>query len=251
MAAVCLPLPSGGELAGTYAPGAGRPDFAVVWVHGFGSHRGGEKAGAVRDECARRGWTFAAFDFRGHGGSTGTMPELRASGLLDDLAAVRAWLADRGHVRLGLVGSSMGGFASAWFAKRHPGCVVGCVLLAPAFGFLDRRWDALSADERAEWERTGVRRVKNAWIEVEIGYGLVEERDRFAPRLLVTGWGAPALLFHGLADDTVPDSDSLFFLRNVEYPDVEVRLLKAGDHRLTEHKGAIASAVGAFFAERL
>src|SRR5215212_6244659 len=107
-----IPLPEG-RLAGTYLPGAARPDFAVVWVHGFGSHRGGEKAEAIRAECARRGWAFAAFDFRGHGESSGAMHELRASGLLEDLGVVRDFLAERGHTRLGLVGSSMGGFASA------------------------------------------------------------------------------------------------------------------------------------------
>ena len=223
----------------------------MLWVHGFGSHRGGEKAQAVRAECTRRGWAFAAFDFRGHGESTGTMPELRASGLLEDLSAVRDWLAERGHARLGLVGSSMGGFAAAWFAKAHPECVVGCVLLAPAFGFLDRRWDTLTENEREEWNRTGLRRVQNAWVDVEIGYGLIGERERFAPRHLVRGWRTPSLLFHGTADDTVPDSDSLFFLRHAEYPHVELRLLKDGDHRLTAYKDAIAAAAGAFFGNLL
>lgn len=244
-------LRSGDTLAGTYQPGTVHTDFAVVWVHGFGSHRGGEKSQAVREECTRRGWPFAAFDFRGHGESSGAMHELRASRLLEDLVAIRDRLAELGHTRLGLVGSSMGGFASAWFAKDHPACVLGAVLLAPAFGFLDRRWEALAPEERAAWQRTGRRRVANAWVDVEIGYGLVEERDRFAPRHLVCGWATPALLFHGLADDTVPDTDSLFFLRHVDYPHVELRLLKDGDHRLTTHKDAIATAAGAFFANLL
>ncbi len=90
---VTLALPTGGHLAGTYQPGAARPEFAVLWVHGFGSHRGGEKAEAVRAECERRGWAFAAFDFRGHGDSTGTMPELLASRLLEDLTAARGAIA--------------------------------------------------------------------------------------------------------------------------------------------------------------
>src|SRR5436305_11497621 len=119
--AVTISLPDGAALVGDYEPGTGPPaDFAVLWVHGFGSVRGGEKAAAVRAECGRRGWAFAAFDFRGHGGSGGAMHELRASGLLDDLAAVRRFLMSRGHTRLGLVGSSMGGFAAAWFAVNNP-----------------------------------------------------------------------------------------------------------------------------------
>lgn len=244
-------LATGGDLTGTYRPGATNPDFAVLWVHGFGSHRGGEKAQAVADECARRGWTFAAFDFRGHGDTGGLMSELRASRLLDDLATGRDFLAARGHTRLGLVGSSMGGFASAWFTKQTAGRVVGCVFLAPAFGFLDRRWNSLTPAEQDEWKRTGLRRVKNDWIEVEIGYGLVAEREQFTPRSLVAGWRTPALLFHGLADDTVPDTDSLYFVRHVTYPQVELRLLKDGDHRLTAYKDTIAAAVGVFFARLL
>ncbi len=248
---VFLDRPGGEWLTGTYARGTAHPDFAVLWVHGFGSHRGGEKAAAVAAECARRGWAFAAFDFRGHGESGGTMLDLRASRLVEDLGAIRDWLAGRGHARLGLVGSSMGGFASAWFAKRHPECAVGCVLLAPAFGFLDRRWDKLTAEEQAEWRRTGKRRVESEWVSIEIGIGLVEERAAFAPKELVRDWRTPALLFHGMADDVVPDTDSLYFARHADYDRIELRLLKDGDHRLTAYKDAIASAAGAFFAALL
>ncbi|MBX9626838.1 MAG: lysophospholipase [Gemmataceae bacterium] len=224
------------------------PDFAVVWCHGFGSHRGGEKAQAVAEECDRRGWAFLACDFRGHGATGGPMHELRASGLLADLDAIRQFLAERGHTRLGLVGSSMGGFAAAWFAKQNPEAVVGCVLLAPAFGFLQRRWDRLTEAERAEWQRTGRLRVRNDWVDAEVGYGLIEERDRYHVRDLAAGYRTPTLIYHGLADDVVPDVDSLEFLRRVDYPGVELRLLKAGDHRLTAYKDEIAAAAGAFFA---
>ena len=222
----------------------------MLWVHGFGSHRGGEKAAAVRGACERMGWTFAAFDFRGHGESSGRIVDLTSSRLLDDLSAVRDWLAERGHTRLGLIGSSMGGFASAWFAKRNPHAVVGRVFLAPAFLFLERRWARLTPEEQIAWVRTGRRAVKNEWLEVEIGIGLMDERVLFRPEELVKGWSTPALLFHGMADDVVPDSDSLFFARGVGHPEVELRLLKDGDHRLTAHKEVIAAGAGTFF-ERL
>jgi pimeloyl-ACP methyl ester carboxylesterase len=238
-----------GVLAGDYLPGAGL--FAVVWIHGFGSYRGGEKAAALRHECARRRWPFAAFDFRGHGGSTGDMLDLRASRLLEDLDAVQHFLADRGHSKLGLVGSSMGGFAAAWWARRNPAAVAGCVFVAPGFGFLQRRWDGLTEAERDEWRRTGRRRITSEWVDIEVGYGLVEEREQFTPQALAAGWSHPALLFHGCADDLVPASDSLDFLRAVEYPDVELRLFKSGDHRLTTYKEEIAAGAGRFFARLL
>jgi pimeloyl-ACP methyl ester carboxylesterase len=246
-----ITLPTGGKLIGTYHTGVNNPAFAVVWVHGFGSHRGGEKSEALQQECARRGWAFTAFDFRSHGESTGEMHELRASRLVEDLATVRDWLAARGHTRIGLVGSSMGGFAAGWFAKQNPESVLGCVFVAPGFGFLERRWDELTPTERDAWKRTGRMRLSNQWVNAELGYGLVEERDQFRPVQLVAGWRTPSLLFHGLADEVVPHTDSLFFIKNVGYPHVELRLLKDGDHRLTAHKEAITSAAGVFFAKLL
>lgn len=234
-----------GDLIGTFAPGG---PFAVLWVHGFGSHRGGEKAEAVRAECGRRGWAFAAFDFRGHGGSAGEMVELTASRLLEDLEAVAAFLQYRGVSRLGLVGSSMGGFASAWFARRHPELVAGCVLVAPAFHFLERRWNGVTDAERAEWRRTGRRAFRNEWVSCELGYGLIAERERFTLLELADGWRLPTLLFHGCADDTVPISDSLDLLRLVPPGDVELRLIRDGDHRLTAYKDRIAAGVGELFA---
>ncbi len=249
MTSISLPLAPDGTLVGDYLSGTANPSFAVLWIHGFGSHRGGEKSEAVRDECARRGWSFAAFDFRGHGASSGTMHELRASGLIEDLTVIRDWLKTvHGHTQLGLVGSSMGGFAAAWFAARNPDAVVGSVLIAPSFGFLERRWERLTDAEREEWRRTDRLRVKNDWVETELGYGFIEERDQFRSVDLANTWKTPALLIHGAADEVVPDSDSLGFFRQAAYPGIELCLFKAGDHRLTAYKDEIAAKVGLFFS---
>jgi pimeloyl-ACP methyl ester carboxylesterase len=244
-------LPSGEIMRGGLQAGTASSDCALIYVHGFGSHRGGEKAAALASACARREWTFAAADFRGHGNSDGTTRELTAAHLLEDLSALHAFLAKRGYLRLALVGSSMGGFASAWFAVRNPDAVLACVLLAPAFRFLHRRWEELTEAQRADWARTGVRRVRNEWLDIEIGYGLVEERDAFDPAELARNWRAPLLIYHGLADDVVPVEESLAFINATPYDDVELRLVKDGDHRLTKHKDAIAEASCQFIAERL
>ena len=64
-----LPLPAGGHLRGVFSPGT--DGAAVLYVHGFGSAHTGNKGEALAAACARRGWAFAAFDFRGHGRSGG------------------------------------------------------------------------------------------------------------------------------------------------------------------------------------
>ena len=241
-----------GKIVGDYCPGTTNPSFVILWVHGFGSHRGGEKALSVREECVRRGWSFAAFDFRGHGNSSGTMHELRASRLQEDLSSIRTWLKDTcGHTKLGVVASSMGGFAAAWSVVRNPEQVLGCVFIAPAFEFLERRWAHLTEDQRLEWKRTDRLRVKTEWVETELGYGITEERDQFLVAELTKAWNTPALLIHGAADNVIPDNESLSFLHKTTYPDIELHLLKSGDHRLTAFKDEIAEKVGWFFSRRI
>src|SRR5262245_7232252 len=242
-----LPHPDGGTLHGEWSH-AGRPDpWAVVYVHGFGSTRAGEKAQAVEAACARRGWTYAAFDFRGHGETGGSLLDLRGSGLLADLDVAGAGLAARGVRRLGLVGSSMGGWASAWFALRRPEAVAACVLLAPAVDFLRHRWAGLTDEQRRQWREAGRLRVRNRWVEAEIGYGVAEEMDRFRVEDLAEGLARPLLIYHGMRDDTVPYQQSLSFVEQARHGQIELRLLKDGDHRLTAYKDEMAEAACAFF----
>ncbi len=126
---------------------------AVLFVHGFGSQWNGEKLKALEVECRGQGWTLAAFNLRGHGDSDGTLADLLGTALQEDLDAIGEYLAGRGVTRLFLVGSSMGGWASAWFAVRHPEAVAACAVIAPAFAFPRFRWERLTEDERQTWRR--------------------------------------------------------------------------------------------------
>jgi uncharacterized protein len=118
---VRIPLPGGQTLEGDLAVGTTPTDVAVVYVHGLGSTRAGDKARALETAVERRGWTFAAFDFRGHGGSAGVLLDMKGGTLLDDLQAVRSYLLGQGVRRLALVGSSMGGLGVGLVHQPSPG----------------------------------------------------------------------------------------------------------------------------------
>src|SRR5262245_21499037 len=107
-----LTAPDGQKLRGIFSHSlSDTPAPVVVFAHGFGSVCCGEKSVALEAECARRGWAFAACDFRGHGESDGTMTDLRGGRLIEDLDAVTREAMNRSGGPLFLVGSSMGGWA--------------------------------------------------------------------------------------------------------------------------------------------
>ena len=245
---VRLPLPRGGALEVYVSYQDPKRDTAVVYVHGFGSTRLGEKSAALEAVCTRQGWTYASFDFRGHGRSTGTMLELRGSQLLEDVEAVQDHLVSRGIRRFCPVGSSMGGWAAAWFTQRHPQSVPACVLLAPALDFLRSRWALLPEAERRRWKATGRLRIRSDWVDTEIGYGLVEEIERFPVERLAAELTRPMLILHGMRDEVIPYTQSLAFVERAAHPNIELHLYKNGDHRLLAYRDEMAEAALAFFA---
>jgi pimeloyl-ACP methyl ester carboxylesterase len=231
------------------SPDAAPPVPAVIFVHGFGSTRRGEKSRALEDECGRRGWAFAAFDFRGHGESDGTMLELRGSRLLEELDAITTAVAAQAGGPLFLIGSSLGGWAAAWFAARHPGRVTACALVAPALRFLE--FLRVGPKERDQWRRTGWLRVQNEFVDVELEYGITSEAKEFQVEQLALEFRTPAILFHGLADDVVPWKISTDFVARATNGDLELMLFKNGDHRLNRERDKLARLACDFFAERV
>jgi pimeloyl-ACP methyl ester carboxylesterase len=242
-----LAVPGGGTIVGDLSHSSDRKPWAVVSCHGLGSRRGGLKAQALEAACAERDWTFAEFDFRGHGASSGNLLELRGSSLLTDLDVVRDHLAGRGVKQLCLVGTSMGGWAAAWFALRNPDVVPAVALACPALRFLERNYELLPASLRREWERTGKLRISSPWINVELDHGLVAELKQFPFTQLAAGWHTPLVILHGQRDEVVPADDSIAFARQTSYADVDLRLIAGGDHRLSGHADELATAACGLF----
>jgi pimeloyl-ACP methyl ester carboxylesterase len=226
-------------------------EVGVLFVHGFQSSRYGEKAQAVERACAVRGWNFATFDLRGHGESSGTLRDLRGSGLIADLNAIHAALRNHGIQRLCLVGSSMGAWASAWYGCLHPEAVVAAALIAPGFHFLQARWEKLSPEGREAWKQSGFLRVSNQWIDAEIPYGLYEDSPVYPMDKLARDYHTPTILFQGMIDGITPAERTFAFFQSAACPHLELRVFKDGDHRLTPQKDEIAREACRFFARWL
>jgi pimeloyl-ACP methyl ester carboxylesterase len=204
-----------------------------IFLHGFGSDRKGQKATAFRAAAAEAGATFASADFRGHGDSPGTIEELTLSRMLEDADAVADAVAP-GTRPVVLVGSSLGGLAAAWWAARHPTRVAACVLVAPAFGFIERFLAEVGPARAEAWAREGVLRYRNEWLDVPLRWSLVEDARRHDEGLLARTFATDTLVVHGTADERVPWRVSVDFAERCPHRPFDVVLLGGGDHRLQD-----------------
>jgi len=127
----------GTRLAARYWP-VDPPAPGVVIVHGLHSRK--ENHADFAAVCQAAGMAALALDLRGHGASDGVL----GPGAVEDVVAAAEALHARGHVRIGLRGSSLGGLLALAAAARSPH--VGCVVaICPA------RPETLAARLEEDW----------------------------------------------------------------------------------------------------
>ncbi len=228
-------LPGGVELVVDVYEAAS-PRGAVIAVHGFGSARRGGKIEVLGAALAADGWTVIAPDLQGHGDSSGPFDMMTVARSVDDLRHVADMPEYRDAPRRALVGSSFGGLVTGWAAADDPALCARMVLIAPAFGFLDRYLLTLPDDERAAWEGGAAHALRvphlaGRTLAAEVLHDRIERSwHRLAERL-----ATPTLIVHGRRDETVPWQASIDFVDACPHDDIDVVLLGAGDHRLAEH----------------
>lgn len=92
----------------------------VVAAHGYTSNMGSHYMRVAVEGLARRGYTVAAFDFRGHGSSEGSYTTVGPKEATD-LETVVNWVLEKtGREKAALIGYSMGAMTSIIVASRSP-----------------------------------------------------------------------------------------------------------------------------------
>jgi pimeloyl-ACP methyl ester carboxylesterase len=218
----------------------GGSDTVVIFMHGFMSTQTGEKASQFRELLVSRGITYITFDFRGHGQSSGTMRALTGTHLLEDCHAVIEQCCAPHH-RIILIGSSMGGWVASWYAAQHPERISAIMLIAPSFVIGQWILKNLTPEQVTAWAESGVLAFSNEYGHVELGYGFVQDMEHYPVTELYRCYRTPTLICHGMNDDIVDYRQSLNFQQHCASTDVDLVLLKNGDHRLTAHKAELGT----------
>ena len=206
----------------------------VIFLGGFMSDMTGTKAMALDAHCRARGYGFLRFDYLGHGQSSGAFTDGTIGRWAADAIAAIDELTTGPQV---LVGSSMGGWIMLLAALARPQRVVGLIGLAAAPDFTEALiWQGLDDKARAALLDDGVINMPSDYDDTPypITRTLIEEgRDH----LLMGGpiaLDCPVRLLQGMEDRDVPWRTALNLAERLAGDDVEVTLIKGGDHRLSE-----------------
>jgi pimeloyl-ACP methyl ester carboxylesterase len=204
----------------------------VVFLPGFNSDMAGSKATALRDWCAREGRAMLRLDYSGHGVSGGAFRD----------GSIGRWMSDALLLidrlvagQMLLVGSSMGGWIGLLIGLRRKEKVVGLVGIAAAPDFTELlMWNGMTEAEQRALMASGMREVPSQYGDpYVITRGLIEDGRTHLVLGGAIALACPIRLLQGQLDEDVPWAHALMLAERVDSTDVQVTLIKDGDHRLS------------------
>ncbi len=193
------------------------PCAMVVCSHGLLSSKDSDKYILLAQMLNEAEIGLLRFDFRGCGESSGTMKETTIGGRVEDLAAavkaVKEYPAFNG--KIGLLGSSMGGYVSLFYAPQDPEVLATVCWATPS-----NMKDMLPKKTR-----------------LKLLYGLGEPFFKElkagtymeAPREV-----AKVLIIHGDKDEVVPPVEAQDLYQRAAEPKI-LHYLAGSDHRISDH----------------
>jgi pimeloyl-ACP methyl ester carboxylesterase len=200
---------------------------SVIFLPGYASDMTGSKASALDDWAARTGRAFVRFDYRGCSASQGAFEDFTLEDWRDDALAV----IDATEGLVVLVGSSMGGWLMLLAALARPERVTALVGIAAAPDFTEWGFDAMQKAMLAAEGRIEEPSPYGSPMVTTLGFWEAGQRN-----LLLGGEIAldmPVRLLQGQCDADVPWRTALSLADRLRSADVQVTLVKDGDHRLS------------------
>jgi pimeloyl-ACP methyl ester carboxylesterase len=210
---------------------AGRSPTAV-FLPGSRSDMSGEKAAALASFCEPRGQALLLFDYSGHGLSSGQFEDGTVGLWTADALAAIDQLTEGPLV---LVGSSMGGWIALLCAVARRSRIAALVGIAAAPDFTEALlWQALSFEQRATMMTHGVIHLPSRYGEpTPVTSALIEDGREHLVLDAPIELACPVRLLQGQQDPAVPWELALRLAAQIAGPDVQLTLVKDGDHRLS------------------
>jgi len=214
------------RLAARFRPGAGP---VIIFLPGYASDMTGDKATALDAWAAAQGRAMLRLDYSGCGESEGAFLEGTLTRWRDDAAFLIDHYA-QGESLL-LVGSSMGGWIALLLAEALGPRVEGMVGIAAAPDFTE--WSFGPAERAALVDATLYRTSPYMADPMAFTRPFWESGQASLMLDRTITIDAPVRFLHGQCDESVPWAIAMRTAAALRSADVQVTLVKDGDHRLS------------------
>jgi pimeloyl-ACP methyl ester carboxylesterase len=210
-------------------------DLALFWLSGFLSDMGSTKALVMAAFARERRLPMLRFDYSGHGLSSGSLLEASIGDWLEEASAVLDLVGKRRTV---LVGSSMGGWIALLLARQlartgEIARLAGLALIAPAWDMTERLMaHHMTPEIKAILDRDGVHYEPSLYGQpYPITKHMIEEGRNHLIGVETLHLDLPVRVLQGMCDPDVPWGHALDLVDLLCCGDVELTLIKGGDHR--------------------
>jgi pimeloyl-ACP methyl ester carboxylesterase len=204
----------------------------VIWCGGLKSDMEGSKAQALDQWASHMRRSYIRFDYFGHGASTGTFSKGTISRWAQDTVQIIDELTHGPQI---IVGSSMGAWTALRAALARPDRVKGLLLIAPAPDFTEKlMWAGFSEDIRRTIMEEGIYYEPSDYDEpYEISRDLILDGRENLIMDAPLNFHGPVRILQGMKDASVPVSHAQSLMDVIASSDIEMTLVKNGDHSLS------------------
>ncbi len=216
----------GVRLAARFRTGTGP---VLVFLPGYASDMTGDKASALDQWASSHGRAMLRLDYSGCGESEGAFLEGTLTRWRDDAAVLIDHFAP--EAPLVLIGSSMGGWIALMLAEALGSRVAALVGIAAAPDFTE--WSFGPAERAALVDATLYRASPYMANPMAFTRPFWESGQASLMLGCPIAIDAPVRLLHGQCDESVPWEIAVRTAAALRSADVQVTLVKDGDHRLS------------------
>ncbi len=213
----------------------------IMWCGGFAATMEGTKASFLAEWAKAHAVNFLRFDYSGCGHSSGEFYD----------STIKHWKEEGVEVfrrfalpKQMIIASSMGAWVAWEIAKQFPAQIAALIFIAPAPDFTEKLLGDKFKSKLAKVGRLALDDPSGP-----MSHQMVEDGKKELVMGQPLKLSCPIHILSGLEDEVVPLSHVLEVVRLLDAPDVQLTLIKNGDHSLSspEHLNQLQALVEKFY----